>query len=61
MEDNDLNETRIHRILRERSKADVERLIQASVRWSKESLGVSDGIENGLRKCSRDGSLNDPQ
>ena len=49
-EDSELNETRISRMLRERSKADIERLIKALVNWSKESLGVSDEIEEGIRK-----------
>ena len=45
----ELNEARITRMLRERSEDDVERLIKASVNWSKESLGVSDEIEEGIR------------
>ena len=45
----ELNEARITRMLRERSDDDIERLIRASVNWSKESLGVSDEIEEGIR------------
>ena len=45
----ELNEARITRMHRERSDDDIERLIKASVNWSKESLGVSDEIEEGIR------------
>ena len=45
----ELNEARITRMLRERSDDDIDRLISASVNWSKESLGVSDEIEEGIR------------
>ena len=45
----ELNEARMTRMLRERSDDDIERLIKASVNWSKESLGVSDEIEEGIR------------
>ena len=45
----ELNEARITRMLRERSDDDIDRLIKASVNWSKESLGVSDEIEEGIR------------
>ena len=48
MEDNEQIETRINRMLRERSREDVERLIKFSVDWSKDSLEVSDGIEDGI-------------
>ena len=48
----ELNEARITRMLRERSDDDIERLIKASVNWSKESLGVSDEIEEAARKVS---------
>ena len=53
IEDNEENETRITRMLRERSKEYVQRLIKASVNWSKESLGVSDEIREGIRKNAR--------
>ena len=49
-EDNELNETKSTRMPREQSDDDMERLIKASVNWSKESLGVSDEIEDGIRR-----------
>ena len=45
-EDSELNETRITRMLRERSNDDLERLIKASVNW----LGVSDEIQESITK-----------